>query len=299
MIKFSNGHEFNYFVASGALGFDGLGYWWERPLVWLGLIKPELFAVAIKSLTRYSIRGNLRWSNPLTWLPFSPWSCVRLLSGELIVNKVGLTNPGVDYWCEKIGPKINFKKRKVIGSIFGIQEELVYMAKRLNFFDLVAIEVNDSCMNAGHRKRSAESIINSVKAVRGWSRHPIIVKVSADQDYLTIAKGLVGVAEAISLNSVPWKMVYGNLISPLEKIGKPGTGGGGISGERAKAYNWAVVRELFEQGSLPVIAPSIMKYEDLDCVRSLGAQAISFGAIHLRTPWKPTWIVRKELSKNG
>jgi hypothetical protein len=46
-------------VASGALAFDGKGWPWERPLVWLGLIKPELFTVVIKSLTRNPRRGNL------------------------------------------------------------------------------------------------------------------------------------------------------------------------------------------------------------------------------------------------
>ena len=79
MISLSNGHTFEYMIASGALGFDGKGWIWERPLVRLGLIKPELFTVVIKTLTRNPRPGNLRW--------WKPWTCVRLISGGS-VNKI-------------------------------------------------------------------------------------------------------------------------------------------------------------------------------------------------------------------
>ncbi len=82
------------------------------------------------------------------------------------------------------------------------------MTDMLNRFDLVALEVNVSCPNTGHTMEQAQMVIDSVKAVKRASRHPIIVKISADQDYLTIARGLIGIAEAVSLNSVPWKTVF-------------------------------------------------------------------------------------------
>lgn len=285
MITLSNGHAFKYMVASGALAFDGQGWPWERPLVWLGLIKPELFTVVIKSLTRHPRPGNLRW--------WKPWTCVRLIPGGS-VNKVGLTNPGVEWWCREVGPKLNFRKFPTAGSIFGDERELVEMAGMLNRFDLVALEVNVSCPNTGHAIEQAEMVVNSVKAVKRASRHPVIVKVSADQDYLAIARGLVGIAEAVSLNSVPWKTVFTNgEQTPLWKLEKR-VGGGGVSGKPAQKHNWAAVEALAKQGSLPVIGPSVMEFADLEKLRGLGAKAISFGVIHLRTPWKPTSIVRKE-----
>ncbi len=179
MIKLSNGHTFEYMVASGALAFDGKGWPWERPLVWLGFIKPERFTVAIKSLTRHERKGNLRW--------WKPWTCIRLIPGGS-VNKVGLTNGGIEWWCRKVGPTIDFKKYAVVGSIFGDLKELVEMALMLNRFDFVAIEVNFSCPNSGHAMEKAQMVIEGVKAVKRVSRHPIIVKVSVDQDYLTIAQ---------------------------------------------------------------------------------------------------------------
>lgn len=299
MITLSNGRKLTYVVASGSLAFSGLGWFWERPLVWLGLIKPELFTVFIKSLTLHPRKGNLSW--------WHPWTCVRLLFGDGVVNKVGLSNKGIDWWCKKVGPRLNFKKYKIAGSIFGNEQELVDMAIKLNAFDLVALEVNVSCPNSGHAMDKTQQVIDSVKAVKRVSRHPIIVKVSVDQDYIAIARRLVGVAEAISLNSVPWTTVYPNgERSPLYKLErKVGGGGGGVSGRPAQKHNWKAVQELAADGSLPVIVPSIMDYEDMAHVRKWGA-AVSFGAIHLPTkgkPWtvfsnpcKPTQFVKKEMS---
>lgn len=287
MIQLSNGHAFRYMVASGALAFDGKGWPWERPLVWLRLIKPERFTVVIKSLTRQPRVGNLRW--------WKPWECVRLISGGA-VNKVGLTNPGVDWWCDTVAPKIDFKKYPIVGSIFGDERELIEMAIKFNRFDVVALEVNVSCPNTGHAMDKTQLVIDSVKAVKAASRHPIIVKVSVDQDYLAIARGLVGIAEAISLNSVPWQTAFPNgEQSPLAALEqRVGGGGGGVSGKPAQKHNWAAVDALAKQGSLPVIGPSVMEFKDMDTLRKLGAQAISFGAIHLRTPWKPTSFIKQD-----
>lgn len=306
-IKLSSGHVIRYVVASGSLAFDGKGWPWERPLVALGFIQPELFTVVLKSLTLKPREGNLVW--------YKPWTCIRLIKGGA-VNKVGLTNPGIDYWCEKIAPKIEFSGGNVVVSLFGSGQELVEMAMKLNKLHLAAIEVNDSCPNSGHGLSQAETVIHNVKRVKEISRHPIIVKVSVSQDYIAIAKGLEGIAEAISLNSVPWEKVFPNKRTPVWRLEKKlGGGGGGVSGGRAKHLNWNAVGELARQGSLPVIAPSIMEYKDMEHVRRLlGASAISFGAIHLPDydwwykPWKlftwftnpckPTNFVKKEMNND-
>lgn len=296
MIKLSNGYSLEYVIASGALGF-GEGWLWERPLIALGLIKPELFAVGIKTLTIKPYPGNLRW--------WKPWASVHLIPGGS-VNKVGLTNPGIDRWCKEIAPRLDFRKISFIGSIFGKENELVKMTEIFNHLGITALEVNPSCPNTSHAMQTAETVMKNVKAVKRMSRHPIIVKVSVDQDYLAIARGLEGVAEAISLNSIRWETAFPNgERSPLWRLEKKvGGGGGGVSGKPAQKFNWAAVETLAKQGSLPVIGPSIMEYKDLDRVRKFGASAVSFGAIHLPTkgkPWtlftnpcKPTTFVRKE-----
>jgi dihydroorotate dehydrogenase len=287
MITLSNGHAFEYMVASGALAFDGKGWPWERPLVWLGFVKPELFTIVTKTLTLFPRRGNLRW--------WKPWASVRLIPGGS-VNKIDLTNPGIEWWCDRVGPSIDRKKISFVCSIYGSRKELVKMAAMLNRFGLTAIEVNVSCPNTGNAPDMAKTAISDINAVKWVSRHPIIVKLSVDQDYLSIARGLEGIAEAVALNSVPWETAFRNgEKSPLRRLQeRVGGGGGGVSGKPAQKCNWSAVEALVQQGSLPVIGPGVMEYADLARVRKLGAKAVSFGAIHLRTPWKPTSIVTRE-----
>ncbi len=296
MITLSNGHSFEYMIASGGLAFDGKGYLWEKPFVWFGIIDPTLFTVVLKTLTRHKRPGNLRWCKP--------WECVKLIDGGA-VNKVGLTNKGIEWWCKNIGPYLDFQTNPLVGSIYGTQDELVEMAEMLNTFDLVGLEVNSACPNSGAQIHVAETVVSDVRAVRKVSRHPLIVKVSVAQDYVAIACGLEGVAEAISINSVPWEIAFPNERSPLWRLEKKvGGGGGGVSGILAQKFNWQAVRVLAKQGSLPVIGSSIMDFKDMDIVRSFGASAVSFATIHLPTkgkpwtlftnPWKPTEFVKIE-----
>ena len=107
------------------------------------------------------------------------------------------------------------------------------MGYMLSQFPLKAIEVNVSCPNSDHPMEMADMVVDSVMAVRDVSMHPIIVKVSADQDYRRIADKLSKVAQAISLNSVPWKTVFPNgEQTPLWKLEeKVKGGGGGVSGK--------------------------------------------------------------------
>src|SRR5680860_19104 len=280
MIKLSNGYEFEYTTASGSLGFRLKGWPWERLLVWLGFIKPELFANVIKTLTRYDRKGNLRW--------YKPWTCVRLISGGA-VNKIGLTNKGIEWWCREKAAKINFEMIKVDGSIFGTTDELVYMAKKLKDFPLVALEINHSCPNTGNHLEETRAIVDGTRMLKAATNCPLILKLSVNQDYLEIARELYGTVEAISFNSVPWETVFPKKRSPLWRLEKKvGGGGGGVSGKPIQILNWRAIGELYTQHLVPVIASSIMCREDIDTVRALGAKAISFGTTHL--PSYPIWL---------
>ena len=310
-IKLSNGRVLRYVLASGSMAY-GLGWLHEWLLIAMGYIDLNLFTTVTKTLTWHPRKGDFRW--------WKPWACIKLIPGGC-VNKVSLTNPGIKWWCKKVASKINFFDRGIVVSVASdsddpavMKEELVEAAKILNYFDLVAIEVNVSCPNTGHELPSAKTVIECIKAVREVSRHPTIVKVSISQSYMEISRGLEGFAEAITLNSVPWE-IYARVHargqrSPLWKLeDKVGGGGGGVSGGPAQALNWAAVHELTEKGSIPVIAPSIMKAKDIQTVTDFfHASAVSFGAIHLPghptwlrpltfflNPLKPTKIVRKEM----
>lgn len=284
MIRFSNGHIFEYMTASGALGFDGKGWPWEQPWRWLGLLDPTLFTSVIKTLTLRPMEGNLRWYNP--------FRCVRLINNG-VVNAVGLSNPGVNWWCKKIGPSVNSTKIPLVASIFGEPEELAEMARILNSFDLVGLEINISCPNTetGILQDTAK-VIASCKAVKSNSSLPLILKMSVTHDVSRIVREAENLVEAISINSVPWAIAFPNRQSPLENLG-----GGGVSGKAAQQFTWDLVKQLTRLTTISIIGPSVWNFDDLSKIRNLGAKAISFGSIFMCHPWRPTLYVRKELKQ--
>lgn len=286
MIQLSNGHSFEYMAASGALAFDGKGWPWEWPLRAVGLLDPSLFTVVIKTLTLKPRKGNLRWYNPL--------GCIRIIDGGTL-NAVGLTNPGIEWWCRKIGPKINRRKIPLVGSILSdVPEELAKMAIMLNDFDLVALEINASCPNTGADfLRNIQNIVNGVKAVKKVSRFSLIIKLLVIHDIRLILPSIGGLIEAISINSVPWQVVFPDTKSPLEHLG-----GGGVSGRIAQPHTWGFVKRIVKETKIPVIGPSVWDFKDIERLRKLGAKAISFGAIFLPYPWRPTTFVRRDRKKS-
>lgn len=286
MIRLSNGHSFEYIAASGTLAFDGLGWPWEQPLRWIGLLDETLFTIVIKTLTFKPRRGNLRWYNPFGY--------IKILS-EGTVNAVGLTNPGVEWWCRKVGPRIDSTKIPIVGSILGEPDELVIMARMLNNFDMVGLEINASCPNTqDDLLENATKIVEGCRAVKSVSRFPIFLKLSVVHDIKKIVREMEteNIVEAFSINSIPWSVIFPDQPSPLAQLG-----GGGVSGKLAQPYTWKLVSELVRMNSIPVIGPSVWEFEDIEKLRTIGAKAISFGAIFLKYPWKPTLFVKKDKIK--
>lgn len=285
MIQLSNGHQFEYMAASGALNFDGKGYLWERIFRWFGFLNPSLFTVVIKTLTNEPEKGNLQW--------FNPFNCVRLFS-DGVLNAIRLTNPGIKWWCKKIGPRVNQDKISLVGSIFSENtKELVLMATMLNDFDLVGLEINVSCPSV--KKSFLEDttkIVESCQAVKEKSRFPIILKLSVVHNVEAIVPQLEGVIEAISINSVPWSFAFPGRKSPFAHLG-----GGGISGKMAQPFTWRFLENLVKTTSIPVIGPSVWNFSDIEKLRELKAKAISFGSVFLRYPWRPTNFVRRDKKK--
>lgn len=281
MIQLSNGHRFEHLAASGALGFDGTGWLWEKPLKYIGLLDPSLFTVVIKTLTYKSKKGELRWYNP--------FRCIRFLP-DGVINAVRLTNPGIKLWCQKIGPKIGKEKIHMIGSILSDNiPELVEMATMLNDFNLVGLEINASCPNTeSDLLKNTDKIIKGCRAVKKASRFPVLLKLSVVHDIKLILPQIEGLIEAIDINSVPWT-IFSKRKSPLSHLG-----GGGVSGKAAQPFTWKFLREIIELTSIPVIGPSVWKFSDIDKLRRIGAKAISFGSVFIPYPWRPTMFVRKD-----
>lgn len=291
MIKLSNGHKFEYMAASGALAFDGKGWPWEQPLrlsipgITKPLLDPALFTTVIKTLTLEPRKGNLRWYNPL--------SCIRFLDGGAL-NSIGLTNPGIKWWCEEIGPKIDNSKQAMVASIFSDDiEELEKMALMLNDFDLIGLEINRSCPNThGDCLSNATDIVKSCQILNKKSRFPLILKLSVAHPVEKIIPEISETIEAISINSVPWSIIFPDKKSPLAHLG-----GGGVSGKIAQPYTWGLLRKLVSLTNIPIIGPSVWEFEDIGKLRRMGAKAISFGSIFMSHPTWPTAYVRKDIKQ--
>lgn len=288
MITLSNGHSFEYMTPSGTFGFDGRGWPWERLLKPFGLFDPSLFTNVAKTLTLKPQRGNLRW--------YKPWSCVMFIWGgpRIVgtVNAVKLTNRGIDWWIETVGSRIR-PEENLMASILGEPKELAIMATILNNYNLCGIEVNISCPNTqDDLLENTQKAIDGCIAVKRKSRHPVLVKLSVVHDVKTIVPALAGIAEAFSINSVPWDIVFPGKKSPLWRLG-----GGAVSGKAAQQHTWACARQLKSLTAIPVIPPSIWDYDDIGKLRSEGFEVFSFGALALPFPWCPTDFVRRDMNR--
>ena len=283
MITLSNGHRFEYMVASGGLAFDGRGWPWEWPLRWVGLLDPKLFTIVAKTVTRRARRGNLRWYNPL--------GCVRLLDGGA-VNAVGLTNPGIDWWLSVAAPRARRLGYAMVGSITSdTVDELVEMAKMSNGAGLVGLELNASCPNSiSELMHNPDLVIVACERIKEVSEYPLLLKLSVAHEYKSIARATEDIVEAISINTVPWKMAF-----PMQKSPLAALGGGGVSGKIAQVWTWKMLEDLAGATKTPIIGPSIWEYRDMEKLRGLGAKAISFGSVFIRYPWRPTLFVRKAM----
>lgn len=285
-IRLSNGHILKYVAASGALAYDGKGWWYDQPFRWAGLLQEDLFTVVMKTVTFRPRRGNYRW--------WKPWDVLRFIP-DGTVNSFGLTNEGIDWLIRRVIPRLDSTCR-LVPSIFGEPEELAEMTKTLNDWDFAAVEVNASCPNteSDDLLRNAEKVVRGFEAVRKNSRHPVIGKLSVAQDYGWIAEESTGLIEAIAINSVPWQIAFPDRPSPLAHHG-----GGGVSGKAAQPFTWKMVEELTKATKIPVIGPSVWEYSDIAKLRELGTRAVSFGALFLRYPWRPTDLVIMDKEEIG
>lgn len=285
MIELSNGHKLEYLAASGALGFDGKGYWWEYPFKVLNMFDISLFTPVTKTLTYLPERGNLKILDP----------CVRFVK-DGVLNAMGLPNPGLKMWINK---------NRDFDGIISIYPNhcndyiLRCMLRELNKLDNIkAVEMNLFCPNLKTDKYifdfEGHTIEWCLRIAKENTHLPIILKLSVTNRIENIFPNIEKYIEAISINSVPWKFVYPYIASPFESLG-----GGALSGKIIQPYTWKLIKNLLNITDVPVIGCSIWDYEDIERLILMGCKAISFGSIFLRYPWRPTEFVRKMTKKSS
>ena len=275
-----------WFVASGALGWDGSGWPWEKPLVWSRIIDPSLFTITTKTLTLNPNKGD--------------WRAVKIYRRG-VWNNMGLPNKGLHWWLNKHCPlyvwlqavkgELGYKlKYKTLLSLTPFNKEeakemLFLLYEHGIFYDsnFKGIELNVSCPNTNAFQY--DQILDIISAFKCGDMEDklIIIKLNYMQALHSTGftnnqlKELLPLCGAVSLNSVPDAFREG-----------------AWSGRFASDANWATASNLKSLG-FKVIFPSIWKYEDIQKCFDMGADAISFGSVHLLRPWAPTrWVRRYE-----
>lgn len=284
MIEFHNGHKFDFGCASGALGFYGDGWWYEQPWRWCGLLDPHAFTIIIKTLTYGPVKGNYVW--------WKPWTCIRLLPNGSVVNAVGLTNPGYEWWLGSPYEHIRRRGYKVIVSIAPNNElEAAAMAAAFEHKKIAGIQVNVSCPNVTHNSQ-LDYVCSMIHTVTKCTSHPVLVKLAYQDDYMGVCKALDGKVAAFELiNAVPFKLVHPKKLSPLSRWGYSGA----VSGrDIAKMSKEALVNVKRAGIKTPIVSGGgIDSWEEVRERDALEADAQVFGSVFIRKSWLPNRIVKR------
>jgi dihydroorotate dehydrogenase (NAD+) catalytic subunit len=272
-------------TASGTFGF-GLEYSQYVDLNKIG-------AVCVKGLSIKPREGN---EPPRIW----ETPCGML-------NAIGLQNPGVDFFVERIVPELQNYKCRVIANIYGSTvEEYVAVARALKGVDGVdAIELNISCPNV--KKGGLAFGVDPVEAanltekVKGTTDKPVIVKLSPNvTDIVEIAKAIES-AGADALSAI--NTLLGMAIDIYKRKPKLKNKFGGLSGPAIKPVAVRMVYQVSRAVNIPVIGiGGISSWQDAVEFLLAGASAVQVGTANFFNPKVTEEIVegiKNYLTENG
>jgi dihydroorotate dehydrogenase len=273
MIKLSNGHEFKYCAASGALGYDGKGYFWEAPFRWLKILRPEEFTIITKTITLEPRKGEYRW--------WKPWKTIKI-KNDYVINAMGLPNDGLKWWLKNVYGRLNYDT--IVSVAAWTPFEARTIAHELNYCGIQAIELNLSCPNVEH-----PDSFPIIKEFLKFTRHPVILKIEYDEDYIALLKEFHGKIEAVdAINTIPfYDMAVGQ--SPLHPLE------GGISGPLISFKSKKILRDIKAHypGVQVISGGGIYTLEEAKRRIAMKADAISFGTVFLKKCWLPNLIIKK------
>src|SRR5215467_2510801 len=202
------------------------------------------------------------------------------------LNAFGWSNIGISRYFEEYFPRTRHLNRIISVGGFSAEEFSALVDtvnERAQPGEIAAVEFNVSCHNVNF---PFETILEEVlaQAVRK-SRHPVLLKLSPDYDYLAHARlaESYGVAGLTAINTVKGLRLDPATGEPLLKNRY-----GGLSGRAIKPIGLRVVSELREAGiRLPIVASAGVR--DFDDCREFfwaGADAVSLGSeVWLASYW--------------
>ena len=283
-------------VASGTFGYDGYGrgITSEMDLSRLGGVIP-------KTVTRLPREGN---PEP-RWHPSSFREAME--AGEFILlNSIGLTNPGIESALEHLTPQWADYGTTVLLSLsadsvaqFG---EMTAMTRGVAGFQ--ALELNLSCPNIengalfGH---SAQLTAAAVEAVKAQTDLPVLAKLAPNvPDIADFARAAVDAgADALTIsNTLPAMSIDVEARRPVL-----GAVTGGLSGHGLRPVSLALVYRAAQAVDVPIIGVGGV-FEGKHALEYImaGATAVQVGSANLVDLWSPFRIVeelREQLASYG
>ncbi len=246
--------------------------------------------VDLSKLGGYIVKGTTlepRQGNPYPRMAETP-------SGML--NAVGLQNKGVDYFIEKIYPRLLKYDSEIIVNVSGACiPDYVAVAEKLSELDRIrAIEVNISCPNVKQGGMAFGTTCDGAgsvtKAVREAWKKTLIVKLSPNvTDIVSIAKAVeVEGADSVSLINT----MLGMAIDAERRRPCLSTITGGLSGPAVKPVALRMVWQVAKAVDIPVIGLG-----GITCGRDAiefilaGATAIEVGTYNFVNPAVTSEIV--------
>lgn len=194
------------------------------------------------------------------------------------MNAFGWCNIGLERYFEEYFPRTAAQNRIISVGGFDTEmfaEAVAIVARRVGRDEIAAVELNLSCHNVNIDFDSMTTEV--LDAVTREARHPLILKLSPDSDYVSVARLAQekGIAALTAINTVK-----GLRLDP--DTGEPFMANryGGMSGRAIKPIALRVVSELREAGvRLPIIATGgIRTFDDAREFFWAGADAVSFGS---------------------
>lgn len=301
------------FCGSGTFGIFGEGYaWhkWVKPFVfWL-----KLFGVFVsKTVTTDENKGNMPLEEDGITLKEKRPKCIfidfkRWIRGGML-NAVGLSNCGFDFYCGK-GRWQKRRKRMVlsfmaIGKNFEDRIDETYRFARSLTYELSGfntrpiVEMNISCPNVKHGACSASEQACKMLDIFSNIPIPVIVKINTNMpisEAVKISKHPACAAIHIS-NTIPWndlpdwikRKVFPEFTeSPLKKYG-----GGGFSGKYAHPIVVTWITRAQRAGiAKPIIGGGgIFTPMGVWRMYQAGASAVSIASPVIFRPWMIPFIV--------
>jgi len=194
------------------------------------------------------------------------------------INAFGWSNIGIDRYFEEYEPRT--RKQNRILSLGGFSADefgslVETVNRRMAVGEIAAVEFNVSCHNVNF---PFETILEDVlRTAVPLSKHPVILKLSPDYDYIEHARMAArhGVAGLTAINAVKALRLDPDTGEPLLKNRY-----GSLSGRAIKPIGLRIVSELREAGvKLPIIASAgIRSFDDCREFFWAGAEAVSLGS---------------------